>query len=786
MITLASPETILILGLLAVAVVVFYTFVLYRETRREYRLTSGQTAILWSLRIGAALLALVALARPAYQHTRTEERLPVVALLVDESLSMKFPDSRDNPLVQQQSVDQRSRYDTAQVVAQKLQEKWTRTHRVRLYSFSDASTLMQELPHRKNDETAPLTRDELFKAHPIPTGDHSNIGDAISDAFRDLAGEKISGVIVLTDGRQTGGLETAGVIEQSKAARVPVHTVTLGSPFPLRDLRIDEVAVGAEASLGDVLTFPVKITNQISAPLSVELTLEERDGDNPQEAFEIAARRTLTLQRGQQNVTIAAIPRTEGLRHYRLSLPPQPDEVDIKNNVYEVSVKVVKRTLKVLLIAGQPSREYYYLVPALLRDPIIDLSTYLQSADVDYVQQGNSIIERLPATLKDWTAFDVCILFDVDPNGITTQQIAGLENMVRTGGGLMVLAGRNHGLAKLVQVHAARVRGMLPVEVDKNKPLDHDQVFDKSFRATRTSHGKNHPVFLSSTDSSTNERIWESFEKLNFWWYHPLQSLKPKAVSLLERATSGPGEDKSLMAIHRYEDGAVFLSALDSLWQWRHPAESFDYDRLWTRIIRYLGEARLLGTQQQVALSTGKRSYNPGENVQIQMRVLDPALLSQLSGQSLFAAVSSEAKDPYMVPLKLDPQGEPILRGDYRARRVGTMLIHARQTAPDAPSDAKPLYDVKHGFQVRMQSLEEADTSADLKSMETLARSTDGLWLNEQNMNDLDALIRALPTETQKRTDTIVEELWDAWPLIIIFLMLVSAELALRKWWGML
>lgn len=785
MTSLSSPGTILALTIFGLAIVLFYSFVIYRETKRDYRLSWRQSAIIWLLRAGAASLALVALARPAYQHTKTETRLPVVAILVDESLSMAFPDSRDNPLVQSQSTDRRSRYHTAQLVAQKAQEKLTRTHRVRVYTFSDALALLAELPHRTSDSMSPLTKEELFANHPLPTGDHSNIGDALTDALRELTGEKVSALLTVSDGRQTGGIERSAAAEQAENAKVPVHAITLGSEFPLRDLRIDEVAVGPEASLGDVLTFHVKVTNQISAPLSVELTLDDRDGDKPGESFKEVSRRALNLQRGQQTVTIAAVPEVEGLRQYRLSLPRQPDEVNLDNNVAEVSVKIVKRTLKVLLIAGQPSREYYYMVPALLRDPIIDLSTFLQSADVDYIQQGNSVIERLPATLKDWQAFDVCILFDVDPNGITTQQVAGLENMVRHGGGLMILAGRNHGLAKLVQVHAARVRGMLPVEVDKNLNLNHDTVFDKPFRVARSSRGKTHPVFLASTDLKANEQIWTSFERLSYFWYHPIQSLKPKAINLLERSGAS-GDDSCLMAIHRYEDGAVFLSALDSLWQWRYPSESFDYDRLWTRIIRYLGEARLLGTQQQVALSTDKRSYNPGENVQIQMRVLDPALLAQLSGQPLYAAVSSESKDPFMVPLKLDAQGEPVYRGDYRARRVGSMVVHAKQNAPDAPSDAKPLYDVKHGFSVRMQSLEEADTSADLEGMKALAERTSGKAIDYRNMNDLDELLRSIPTEPQVRTETIVEEIWDGWPLIVIFLLLACTELSLRKWWGLL
>jgi hypothetical protein len=44
----------------------------------------------------------------------------------------------------------------------------------------------------------------------------------------------------------------------------------------------------------------------------------------------------------------------------------------------------------------------------------------------------------------------------------------------------------------------------------------------------------------------------------------------------------------------------VFQRAVVLCWCGRYPNESYDYDRFWTNIIRYLGETRLRGTQQQV------------------------------------------------------------------------------------------------------------------------------------------------------------------------------------------
>ncbi len=787
MTTLTSKELLPALITVAIVLLVFYGYVLKQESRQQERPSGFRTFLLWLIRLAAAGLVFVALARPAYEETLTEERLPVLPVLVDESLSMAFPGCRENPLLEDNPFSERTRYHAAQVALEKLQSKLSRTHRIQVYPFSDSARLLKEIPHRTAEADKLLTRQEIFQEHPIPTGNYSNIGDAIESTLRDLSGEKISGLVVLTDGRQTGGVELDKIVEQTKLAKVPVHTLTFGSEFPLRDLRIDETIAGAEASLGDVLTLHVKVTNQISNPLETVLTLEERGEDEPDSKFNSVAQRRVTFERGQQTVSISLIPETEGVRRFRLSLPVETDEINKDNNTAQITINVVKRTLKVLLIAGDPSREYMFMVPALLRDPIIELSCVLQSADVDYTQQGNAMIERLPQTVKEWGRYDVTILFDVDPNKITTQQLAGLENMVSNGGGLMIIAGRSHGMAKLVQVHTARIRGLLPVEVDKNLHLNHDKIYDQPFRIGRTSRGRAHPILLASADPAENEQVWSSFSAMDFYWHHPIRAPKPKAVALLDRTgDQKDGSSNCLMAIHRYQDGAVFFSSINSLWRWRYPSESYDYDRLWTRVIRYLGEARLLGTQQQVSLTTDQRVYSPGEDVEVSLRVLDPALMAQLADEQIHVAVTGLDNDQYMVAMKLASTGAPVYQGSYRARRVGDWTIRSQQAAPNADSEAKPLFDVKHGFQVRVQSLEEKDTSAHLEGMQKLAEQTGGQYYDYRTMSELESLANAIPTDPLIITEVKTIEVWDGLTFLMIFLVLVSGELCLRKWWGLL
>ncbi|MCX7804671.1 MAG: VWA domain-containing protein [Planctomycetota bacterium] len=772
---LAGQGIAFFLLILAAALALFYAWVYRQEARQARRLAPWQRATMQTLRIIVAVMAVIALGRPAVTLVRHETRLPVVPIVVDESVSMGFADSRDNPIVQANPPDRRRRYDTAQSVAETLQKKLSLTHRVKIFAFSDGTRLLKEIPMRERESDPAMGREEMFQGAPNPTGEYSNVGDAINDVLRDLAGDRISGMVLLSDGRQTGGIPIKEAGAAAADARVPVHAVAFGTEYPLRDLRIDEVIADPEASLGDVLRFRLKIHNQISSPLDTKLTLLE-EGQQVNE-------RKLKLNRGDNMVEIATIPETEGTREFKLKLPVYEDEVDKENNEATVHVKIVKRTLRVLLIAGNPSREFLYLVPALLRDPVVDLSCFLQSADIDYVQQGNTTIERLPRSVEDWKKFDVVILFDPDPNRITTQQVAEMETMVRTGGGLMVISGRNHGLAKLIQVHAVKVRELLPVEIDKNALPDHFQYFERPFTSERTAVGRGHAVMRLDRDDKTNDAVWATFPKL--YWAHPVMGVKSQARVLLQKG-DGPGKGECLMAIHRYYEGAVFYSGIDCLWFWRYPSESYDYDRFWTNVIRYLGETRLKGTQQQVALSTDRHSYSPGEEVKITLRFLDPALMAQLEGQQILATVTGAQGERQIVPLRPDPKGEMFCAGSYRARRVGSMVVQARQAAPGGSSEAKPLFDVKTAFQVKMQSLEFRDTSGDLDAMRELASQTGGKYFDYRNMGEIEELAAAIPPDPQVLSKESQVEVWDGTTFFLLFLILIGAEWSLRKLWGLL
>lgn len=754
--------------------ILFYAWV-YRGASKT--LTFRQRASLTALRVAGALLVLVMVLQPSVKVVKHEERLPVVGVLVDGSKSMNYPAARGNALLQANPKSSRSRFHGTMEALDTLQRDLSTTHRVKVFEFSDTLKLAKDIPYREDPESEALAREDLLSSFKHPEGEYTEAGDAILGVMDRLVGHKIAGLILLSDGTVTGGetFEHAG--EGAVQAGVPVHALTFGSRDPLRDLRIDRVDAPAEASLGDVLAFNLEITNYIEPDLKIKIKLFEND--------ELDQARSVRLKKGLNRVTLTTVPRTEGLRTYRVVLPEMEDEVDYANNKEEVHVKVVKRTLRLLFIAGKATREYQHVVLCLLRDPIIKVSCFLQSAHVDYVQQGNVVIDRLPTTVKEWQEYDVILLYDPDPKKISTQQVAGLENTVSKGAGLLMVAGRSFGLGQLLQIHANKMRQLLPVEVDKNLPMQHHRYFSKPFKLGRTPEVRYHKVFNLVADERLNEEIWSNFPGL--YWCHPIVRVKSGAMTALKRMDR-TGSSAGVMAIQRFNEGSSIYIGTDEIWRWRNPFGAHDYDLFWTGLIRYLGESRLLGEQKQVALATNKNIYAPGEKVAIRLKVLDHALMQQLDGEQIYATVVDANKARQQVPLDKDTSGLSLYRGTYAARRVGSHLLQVSHRLSTADTEAKDLFSVQESFKVAFQSLESLDTRANLDGMKKLADKTGGRYLDHVSMSRdaLKELAGAVPADKLLVPQESVKEIWNTWLTLLFLLALLGVEWSLRKYWGLL
>lgn len=766
--------------------VVGFTVWLYRTDAR--RLTNTQRRFLLVWRCLALLCVLMILAEPAYKATTEEKRTPVVTVVVDESDSMSLPCSPDNPLItnfrdRSTPRNEKSRYAVAKKVAAKLSAVFSKTHRIKTFLISDGIVELEPPVDKEGNKIKTPTPEEIFKGHEQPTGSYSNIGDNLENIISgSLRNVKASAVFLLSDGRKTGGISLAEAAQTASQNKVPVFTVGIGTKEAVSDLILDDLAAPPEANVNDVMTLQVSVINNLRSSLRTELKLFEDGGKTPRVV------KPLLLRRGENSVGISFIPDKEGEHKYTLRVPEYPEELRWDNNVISCHVNVVKRKLKVLFIAGSPTMEFHHLVPSLIRDSVIDVSCYLQTADVNAVQQGNDVIKELPRTTKDWNRYDVVILYDIDPNQFTNEQENGLEWLINSGGGLLFVAGRVNGMGKLLQVRGAKLQGMMPVEINKSLRPDFARLYAEPFHIVRTKAGRKHPLLMFSMDAKQNDKVWKSFADIDFYWCHPVEGLKRGAVPLLEKARAGLGGGRRVpvMALKRYGKGSAIYLGIHTMWRWRYPMENYDYDQFWSQTVRYLGEVRMLGSQRQVVLSTDKKLYAPGEDVHIKLSLLDPALVSQLRSEAMFVEIKDSKGGLYKKMLRPSPRDPTVYTATYQARRQGEHLVRARHVLKADLATKQALFDEKKHFNVRMQSLEYKNTTADLDGMKALAELTGGETIPREELGKLNALKDKVSKEPQLVTHDTFDDLWDSGWILAALLFFGTVELYFRRRWSLL
>ena len=126
----------------------------------------------------------------------------------------------------------------------------------------------------------------------------------------------------------------------------------------------------------------------------------------------------------------------------------------------------VARKIKLLYVDGYPRWEYRYLSQAMVRDPAIDVSCLLTSADPGYAQRADppdpksgfpGPIDRFPNSPEGLAKYDVVLLGDVDPREFSDGQFRMLiEFVAQTGGGFGMVAGPRFSPAAYRSTRAGR------------------------------------------------------------------------------------------------------------------------------------------------------------------------------------------------------------------------------------------------------------------------------------------------------------------------------------------
>lgn len=734
------PLLLAALALGAVALVV----VLHRALRT---LPVRDRAVLGTLRAAALLLLLACLLRPALVVASAVPQRNVLAVLLDDSRSMRLTDIADGGT------------DATRLAA---------VQRV----FADTGALMTALADRFAvrtfrfaDDARPVANAAALDA----AGTRSDLAAALTGIRDELAGLPLAGVIVVSDGADNGRGAHDEALLALRARRVPVYTVGVGRERFARDVAIERVIAPA-STLADASLF-------IEADLRVRGVAGEKVTVAVEADGRLVASEEVTIPASGDVVRARVrVPPLEA-KSWPLTVRARPlaNETVTENNEWHSVLDVRPGPERILYMEGEPRPEFAFIRRAVANDSGIQLVALLRSAERKFLRLGVrdslELVDGFPATREELFRYRAIVLGSIESSFFTADQMRMLAEFVsRRGGGLLALGGRS-SFAEGGWT-GTPLADILPVTL--GSPITNPDTPPTELLARATLPGQSHPVLqLRATPRASAARI-DSLPPLTS--VNRLGGLRPGATLLLAGRAGEGRTDVPLLSWQRYGRGLSVAFAAQDSWLWRMHAtievEDETHRTFWRQMLRWLVD----GVPDQVMVEASPRRVAPGEAVRIEARVADGTHV-EVNDAAVVATVTAPSGQVTEVPLDWSLREDGSYAGTFRALEAGLHRIDAisRRGRDTIASQPAALLADDRGADV-----EQAELRAAL--LRRIADATGGRYYP---IADASALADDVIYTDAGVTVREAHDLWDMPAVFLLLALLLGAEWGYRRWRGL-
>jgi uncharacterized membrane protein len=543
----------------AVLLLTAWTFAGLRHDPDRWR-----AAGLAGLRGVSAILLAVVLLQPQFRRRELVVERPLVGVLIDDSQSMN-----DGP-----APDTRA----------KAAREWLDSAAFR--KARDSCDLRYFSIDRSLTETVP--GEIAFR------GTESRINAALANWSRRWGREGAAGVILISDGLDTGGGPPVNldlpcwVMEVEPPGSAAASRVAVWQIEPPR-----RPMAGAETSVRVVL----QGWGVDGRDIPVELWSEGR---------KLAEKRVRFMRRGDVVEAMLPLkPERPGSYAYELRVADPAADASAKSQPFVVAVRQEGRG--VLLLSNTLGFEGKFLRRALTTDRNVRLDSYARWQDgrwASFGDSGGAGRETLDLSAAALSSRSAVVLADVSTDALNPAQWQAIADYAGKGGGLIVLGGPN----LLGSPQAAACLGrVLPVPT----PAPHR---DGRFGVKLTDAGLRHPVFGPLFEAVKD---FPALQGANL-----ATGVAGNAQVLME--TIADGQARPLVVVKQQGAGRVAVVLSDTLWRWRVGAPGWAgrlsaYDTFWAQMLDWLApDQEGLQSGGRIELTADRPFYRQGDKVAIQ------------------------------------------------------------------------------------------------------------------------------------------------------------------------
>jgi len=694
------------------------------------------------LRLGAISFLVAFALNPSLVAKKEHKVFPAIAVLLDTSQSM----------AQSGGPGKASRLEEAKSLltqgANPLLKSLSERFEVRLYGLGESLRAIEA------KELADL------KAQ----GMKGNL----SEILKELSGKNTL-ALFLSDGNLKWN--------EGHSTNLPIVTVPLGNTGEYKDILIKAVKAPSLVFRGREVMIDVTIKSYGYTGLSLPVLLKEGS------KLLTAKNTRINTSPGEVTVSLSFIPDEVGQKNLSISIPQQFGENLFSNNSFNLSLKVVRDKIRVLMVSGNPSMNYRFMRIALKNDPSIDLLSFVilrtPSDILNVPTHEQSLIPFPVETLfsKEIKTFDLLIFDNLKYTlYLSPHHLESIKEFVRGGGGFAMIGGPNlfnEGRSM------TPIGEILPVRFAEKQDYRRDSRV--GVRLSRA--GVIHPITRLSLDTlgdtmgdTVGDTAGDEARRLRFWQEMPpldgFNLLEPKssATVLLE---STDGIPWPILAVSNYGKGRVLTLATDYSWKWdmgmvAKGKGNLVYLRLVDRMVRWLTKDPGLDPVQ-IILPQSPGSTGQEIEIRIKLRAedLSPNLRSMVS-------FSVHNPDGLKIESKLKPAGQSgEYLGSFLPQKGGIYKLKVETSAGNLEESI-----VVTGL------LDSLDASPDHEQLKKISTSTGGKFLAGS-----EDLLKEIEGYAQKGESRFIEEkqssVWTSPFVMVLILGFFIVEWYFRRRWGL-
>jgi hypothetical protein len=209
--------------------------------------------------------------------------------------------------------------------------------------------------------------------------------------------------------------------------------------------------------------------------------------------------------------------------------------------------------------------------------------------------------------------------------------------------------------------------------------------------------------------------------------------------------------------------------AFDDSWRWRFRAGDKYFGRFWVQTIRFMARSKLVG-QRQAEVQTDRKRYQRGQPIQFRVRFPNPGLAPKTG--EIAVQIEGRGQGPRKLALELVPGTKNVFEGALPQAIVGEYDV---RLLPPPVLDPIP----STSFRVEPPVNEFERIEMNEPELRRVAETTSGKFYTPLTAETLFAELPP-PSKVPLDTDPPIP-LWNTWPILMLFLVLITTEWVFRK-----